>query len=184
MEILQAASRDHIPVDPKSRRFETDTQCGPSSINSIPDSQNRPSICQVLREITGRQSEDYENEDLNEFIGLEWYKGQIIYRKTFQPLQARTGDCFIFFIPRTSDLCNIIAGSLNSPLSLTISHALKAARNISFFYTHQAAAINAIQGGQNVVVSTSTASGKSIIYQVRPSIFMLRAGMCYINFFA
>jgi len=41
------------------------------------------------------------------------------------------------------------------------------ARNISTLYTHQAAAINAIQEARNVVVSTSTASGKSVIYQAR-----------------
>ena len=88
VEILQAASRDHIPVDPKSRPRDSYAQDGPSC---IPDSQSRPSIEQVLKEITGRQSEDYESEDLNEFIGLEWYKGQIIYRRTSQPLQGRTG---------------------------------------------------------------------------------------------
>eukprot|EP00597_Dinobryon_sp_UTEXLB2267_P014233 CAMPEP_0170110342 /NCGR_PEP_ID=MMETSP0020_2-20130122/7790_1 /TAXON_ID=98059 /ORGANISM="Dinobryon sp., Strain UTEXLB2267" /LENGTH=1196 /DNA_ID=CAMNT_0010335597 /DNA_START=57 /DNA_END=3647 /DNA_ORIENTATION=+ len=34
------------------------------------------------------------------------------------------------------------------------------------FYTHQASAINAIRGGSHVAISTSTASGKSIIYNV------------------
>ena len=106
MEILQAASRDHIPVDPKSRIIETYAQDHPNSIDSIPDSQNRPSVEQVLREITGRQSEDYESEDLNEFIGLEWYKGQIVYRMTSQPLQGRTGDRFYFSSPMTSERCN------------------------------------------------------------------------------
>ncbi|MHA1338345.1 MAG: DEAD/DEAH box helicase [Promethearchaeota archaeon] len=34
------------------------------------------------------------------------------------------------------------------------------------FWSHQADAINAIRRGQNVVVSTSTASGKSLIYNL------------------
>ncbi|KAF8475426.1 P-loop containing nucleoside triphosphate hydrolase protein [Gautieria morchelliformis] len=147
VEILKAASRDHLPMDPKSRRVEAYALDESSSVTSIPDSQTRPSVEQVLREITGRQSEDYESEDLNEHIGLEWYKGQVAYRKTFPALPGSSG-------------------SLDAPLSPMISHAVKSAQNISTLYTHQAAAINAIRQSRNVIVSTSTASGKSIIYQV------------------
>jgi len=39
-------------------------------------------------------------------------------------------------------------------------------RKISTFYSHQARAIEEIRSGRNVVVSTSTASGKSVVYQV------------------
>jgi DEAD/DEAH box helicase domain-containing protein len=95
VEILKAASRDHLPLDPKSRRVETFALDESSPVTSIPDSQNRPSVEQVLREITGRQSEDYESEDLNEHIGLEWYKGQIAHRKTFQSLPGRSGELYI-----------------------------------------------------------------------------------------
>jgi ATP-dependent helicase YprA (DUF1998 family) len=56
---------------------------------------------------------------------------------------------------------------LDSPLSKTIEQALRNARKISSLYTHQVAAINALARGKNVIVSTSTASGKSVIYQVR-----------------
>lgn len=37
---------------------------------------------------------------------------------------------------------------------------------IKHFYTHQAMAINAVREGQNVVVATSTASGKTLAYNV------------------
>ena len=56
--------------------------------------------------------------------------------------------------------------SFDPPLSETIMQALKEARKISSFYTHQVAAINALNNGKHVIVSTSTASGKSVIYQV------------------
>ncbi|KAF5373039.1 hypothetical protein D9758_001725 [Tetrapyrgos nigripes] len=44
--------------------------------------------------------------------------------------------------------------------------ALRNSRGIESFYTHQAAAINAIWENKDVIVSTPTASGKSVIYQV------------------
>jgi len=40
------------------------------------------------------------------------------------------------------------------------------ARNISDLYSHQATAINHLWRGNDVIVSTSTASGKSLIYQL------------------
>jgi DEAD/DEAH box helicase domain-containing protein len=166
VDILQAASRDHIPIAPKSHKIETTARNDLGPIKSIPDSQSRPSVEQVLREITGRQSEDYESEDLNDFIGFDWYKGQIVYRKTFQALPGRIGFSVFFPLHCCLKEPNVITGSLDNPLSHTISHALKTSRNISSLYTHQAVSINAIREGRNVVVSTSTASGKSIIYQV------------------
>ncbi len=45
-------------------------------------------------------------------------------------------------------------------------NALKHSRKIAEFYIHQTAAIDAIRQGKHVIVSTSTASGKSVIYQV------------------
>ncbi|KAJ7771770.1 hypothetical protein B0H16DRAFT_1660723 [Mycena metata] len=77
----------------------------------------------------------------------EWYSEQIVERRT---IDAKAGQI----------------GTLDSPLSDTIRHAFKQSRSISSFYTHQTAAINAINTGKHVIVSTSTASGKSVIYQV------------------
>ena len=45
-------------------------------------------------------------------------------------------------------------------------HALLSARGITGIYSHQAKAINDLWDNQNVIVSTSTASGKSLVYQV------------------
>ncbi|KAI0256495.1 P-loop containing nucleoside triphosphate hydrolase protein [Lactifluus subvellereus] len=76
-----------------------------------------------------------------------WYLGQIKYRRTFD---EKSGSI----------------GTPDPPLSDTISKALRDARNITTLYTHQANAIAALSQGKSVIVSTSTASGKSVIYQV------------------
>jgi DEAD/DEAH box helicase domain-containing protein len=52
-----------------------------------------------------------------------------------------------------------------SPLSLQLRQAL-ASRGITAFYRHQAEAIDAALDGENVVVATGTASGKTLAYNV------------------
>ncbi|MCP4360097.1 MAG: DEAD/DEAH box helicase [Chloroflexi bacterium] len=58
---------------------------------------------------------------------------------------------------RTAALDFVLDGRLQTGLQT---------RGIDHFYTHQAAAINAIHQHQNVVVATATASGKSLCYTV------------------
>lgn len=67
-----------------------------------------------------------------------------------------------------------VQAALDPPLSKTIAQALLDARKIKSLYTHQVAAINALAQRKNVIVSTSTASGKSVIYQVRRFVFCVR----------
>ncbi|KAF9456135.1 P-loop containing nucleoside triphosphate hydrolase protein [Collybia nuda] len=76
-----------------------------------------------------------------------WYGGQIVEHKTFEFKPGQTG-------------------TLDPPLSESIKIALKSARGISTLYTHQALSIHAISEGKHTIVSTSTASGKSLIYQI------------------
>ncbi|EFR05281.1 Hrq1p [Nannizzia gypsea CBS 118893] len=57
-------------------------------------------------------------------------------------------------------------GDLNFLLSQNLVNALYNTRGITQFYSHQAKAINDLHDGHNVIVSTSTSSGKSLIYQV------------------
>ena len=57
-------------------------------------------------------------------------------------------------------------GDLTFLLSQNLVNALYNARNITRLYSHQAAALNAIYAGEDVIVSTSTSSGKSLIYQL------------------
>ncbi|KAM3578449.1 ATP-dependent 3'-5' DNA helicase [Umbelopsis sp. WA50703] len=57
-------------------------------------------------------------------------------------------------------------GELNASISPAIWKALSSTRNITTLYCHQAEAINALCEGEDVIVTTSTASGKSLIYQI------------------
>ena len=59
-----------------------------------------------------------------------------------------------------------IYGDLDFPLSQHLVNALHHCKGISKFYSHQAEAINNLHAGHNVIVSTSTSSGKSLIYQL------------------
>ncbi|KAL4979908.1 hypothetical protein BDW66DRAFT_156953 [Aspergillus desertorum] len=59
-----------------------------------------------------------------------------------------------------------VYGDLKFALSQDLVNALYNTKGITRFYSHQAEAINHLYDGQNVIVSTSTSSGKSLIYQV------------------
>ncbi|KAI0135975.1 P-loop containing nucleoside triphosphate hydrolase protein [Hypoxylon sp. NC0597] len=59
-----------------------------------------------------------------------------------------------------------VFGELDFLLSQDMVNALYNARGITQFYAHQAEAINNLHAGHHVVVSTSTSSGKSLIYQL------------------
>ncbi|CAO3593595.1 unnamed protein product [Absidia cylindrospora] len=56
-------------------------------------------------------------------------------------------------------------GTVNSSFSSIVNDALKH-QDIHQLYLHQAEAINGFKQGKNVITSTSTASGKSLIYQI------------------
>jgi len=78
-----------------------------------------------------------------------WYNHQIVPdgHRVFEPQEAVYGD-------------------LNFLLSQDLVNALYNAKGITQFYAHQAEAINSLHAGRNVVVATSTSSGKSLIYQL------------------
>ena len=59
-----------------------------------------------------------------------------------------------------------VYGELKFELSQNLVNALYNTKNITQFYSHQAEAINHLHDGNHVIVSTSTSSGKSLIYQV------------------
>ncbi|KAF2271282.1 DEAD/DEAH box helicase-like protein [Westerdykella ornata] len=88
-------------------------------------------------------------EIIEEIKTLEWYTGQIVPdgHRVFDPQPA-------------------IYGELKFQLSQNLVNALYNTRNITQLYSHQAEAINHLHDGHNVIVSTSTSSGKSLIYQI------------------
>ncbi|KAF2801358.1 P-loop containing nucleoside triphosphate hydrolase protein [Mytilinidion resinicola] len=88
-------------------------------------------------------------EIVSDIKTLEWYTGQIVPdgHRVFDPQPAVYGD-------------------LNFEMSQNMVNALYNTRSITQLYAHQAEAINNLHDGHNVIVSTSTSSGKSLIYQL------------------
>ncbi|KAG9018344.1 hypothetical protein FRB93_000047 [Tulasnella sp. JGI-2019a] len=111
---------------------------------------------------------------VDEIIGAEDYRGQIAGRRVYEAKEPQWGKvaCFLLFImnsmtPNSEHTFLIwVAGQLSQPLSKSITDGLRDAINVTRFFTHQTAAINALRANKHVIVSTGTASGKSIIYQV------------------
>jgi DEAD/DEAH box helicase domain-containing protein len=75
-----------------------------------------------------------------------FYKGQIAHVERIPARKARHGH-------------------LKKPLPPLLQKALKRV-GVARLYTHQARAINAVREGQSVVVATSTASGKTLCYNL------------------
>jgi DEAD/DEAH box helicase domain-containing protein len=87
------------------------------------------------------------------------------YRNQIVPNGHRTFTEHLAEFGRTSfNPSNI--GELSRSISGDLKDALQSARGISRVYSHQAKAINDIWNNKHVIVSTSTASGKSLIYQL------------------
>ena len=88
-------------------------------------------------------------EIIADIKAMEWYTGQIVPdgHRVFDPQQP-------------------IFGDLDFQLSQNLVNALYNTRGITQLYSHQAEAINNLHAGSNVIVSTSTSSGKSLIYQI------------------
>jgi DEAD/DEAH box helicase domain-containing protein len=106
---------------------------------------------------------------IEEIMQQEWYKDQIIDRRVFDEKGGTIGMIHQNNRRRLGVIWRSIIAALDPPLSETIMKALQDSRKITALYSHQAAAIDAIARGRNVIVSTSTASGKSVIYQVPTS---------------
>ena len=94
-----------------------------------------------------------ERESISKIIaeikGMDWYTGQIV----------PDGH-------RVFDQQEPIYGNLSFRLSQDLVNALYNTKGIIRVYSHQAEAINNLHDGYNVIVSTSTSSGKSLIYQI------------------
>ncbi|KAI1815356.1 hypothetical protein GGS20DRAFT_341718 [Poronia punctata] len=88
-------------------------------------------------------------EIVQELKDSSWYTGQIVPdgHRVFDAQEASYGE-------------------LDFLLSQDMVNALYNAKGIVEFYAHQAEAINSLHAGRDVVVSTSTSSGKSLIYQL------------------
>ncbi|OKL57384.1 hypothetical protein UA08_07596 [Talaromyces atroroseus] len=114
---------------------------------SVKQDAVNPAITSVPREIPKERK--LIADIISELKEMEWYTAQIVPdgHRVFEPQPAVHGD-------------------LNFPLSQNLVNALYNAKGITQLYSHQAEAINNLYEGHNVIVSTSTSSGKSLIYQI------------------
>ncbi|GLI78584.1 ATP-dependent 3'-5' DNA helicase [Penicillium ochrochloron] len=88
-------------------------------------------------------------EIIAEIREMEWYHAQIVPEGH-----------------RVFDAQSPVFGDLSFQLSQDLVNALYNTKGITRLYSHQAEAINHLYEGHNVIVSTSTSSGKSLIYQI------------------
>jgi len=89
------------------------------------------------------------SEIIEEIRELDWYSAQIVPEGH-----------------RAFDAQPSVYGDLSFQLTQNMVDALYNTKGITQFYCHQAEAINHLHEGHNVIVSTSTSSGKSLIYQI------------------
>ena len=76
----------------------------------------------------------------------ETYEDQIVHVEHLPPREA-------------------VCAELDEPLHERLQTCIRR-RGITSFYTHQAEAVNAARQGKNVMVATSSASGKSLCYNI------------------
>ena len=83
---------------------------------------------------------------LSQLEDQSWYRGQIVHR---EEIPARTPE----------------PGSLDRSLNPKLERPLESL-GVEFLYSHQAQAVNALRSGDNVIVATPAASGKSLCYHL------------------
>ena len=139
----QCAADDVAPLE---RLHERSKEYIPTpTVPQVDDAETRP----TLPPPTIPAERDSMAKIITDLKAMEWYSGQIVPdgHRVFDPQQP-------------------IFGDLNFQLSQNLVNALYNTRGITQLYSHQAEAINNLYDGSNVIVSTSTSSGKSLIYQI------------------
>lgn len=133
-------------VDPIATLEARGTEYTPTPFN-IEGNSPAPSI--TKRPLSIPKNRDSVAKIIADIKAMEWYTGQIVPdgHRVFDPQQP-------------------IFGDLSFQLSQNLVNALYNTRGITQLYSHQAEAINNLYDGSNVIVSTSTSSGKSLIYQI------------------
>ncbi|CDR98816.1 related to HRQ1-putative RecQ helicase [Sporisorium scitamineum] len=136
VQLLIDAAHDHVPLNP-----ETATRT----------EGDTPQKKRIRLEFLMKNPEHRPSiaSVIEEMKIAPWWKDQIVPggHKVFDERPAKTGE-------------------LNYLLSQSVVNALYATHGIEHFYAHQAEALNALHENKNVIVSTSTSSGKSLIYQL------------------
>ncbi|CAD6885017.1 unnamed protein product [Tilletia caries] len=136
VQLVIEAAQSHLPVDPSASRL-ADSETPRKKRIKLQHLMDNPDARSAIADI------------IDEFKLAKWWNDQIVPggRKTLPARQASYGE-------------------LAFSLSQNLVDALWNTRRIEKFYTHQAQALNALDEGKNVIICTSTSSGKSLVYQV------------------
>ncbi|KAI0709033.1 P-loop containing nucleoside triphosphate hydrolase protein [Earliella scabrosa] len=145
-ELLKATPDGEDPVTLLQAAARDHIPVHPGSKQPAPGASQADSK-EKYREVPDSNKRPSIEEVICEIEQQDWYREQIVHKRVFE---AKVGQPAV----------------VNPPLSATIAQALRESRKITSLYTHQVAAITALSERKNVIVSTSTASGKSVIYQV------------------
>ena len=130
-------------ADPVQKLEEEKETYMPASVSGT----NTPAAAKLPAQIPSERK--YISDIITEIREQDWYTGQIVPdgHRVFDAQEPAYGD-------------------LKFPMSQNLVNALYNTRGITQLYAHQAEAINNLHDGHNVIVSTSTSSGKSLIYQI------------------
>ncbi|ROW09661.1 hypothetical protein VMCG_02496 [Cytospora schulzeri] len=120
----------------------------PAPSEEAGENMPRPELSNTLPDTIPKERKSIP-EIVQELKNSPWYTGQIVPdgHRVFEAQEP-------------------VYGELNFLLSQDLVNALYNAKGITQFFAHQSEAINSLHDGKHVVVSTSTSSGKSLIYQL------------------
>lgn len=140
VETLKKETVAFLPVPSPEEEHEDGKKPGNGQTDSDDDNGIPPTIPTERKTVP---------EIVDELKNSSWYSGQVVPdgHRVFEEQEPVYGD-------------------LDFLLSQDMVNALYNAKGITQFYVHQTEAINALHAGRHVVVSTSTSSGKSLIFQL------------------
>lgn len=136
VDLVLSAAKSHVPMNPETAE----------RFNGEISKKKRIRLEYLMKNPDDRPK---ITEIIEEFQRQSWWCDQVVPggRRTISQRSARHD-------------------GLTFALSQELVNALWETRRIEEFYIHQAEALNALDEGLNVIVSTSTSSGKSLIYQL------------------
>ncbi|KAG0147441.1 hypothetical protein CROQUDRAFT_42913 [Cronartium quercuum f. sp. fusiforme G11] len=160
-ELILACAAQEPPIDPVTVLIDSSQEHMPCRSGLPPNQKMTLDSKQRLQHYLEHPEERPTIQSLlSEMIQDVYYRDQIV------PGGQRTTP------PRMASF-----GKLDQPLSSTLTAALFSTKQIRDLYSHQADAINHLATGGHVIVSTSTSSGKSIVYQL-PMLQALENDQC------
>ena len=119
------------------------------------------------------QRKDY-NDPIQSMMDARALKGENIIIDQATGAYRPTIDSVIESLKKTDNYCDQIKENFNIPvrtaqyaeLNFDLAPEIYPALEHKDFYSHQAEALNAVHINENVIITTSTSSGKSLIYQL------------------